>query len=328
MMTASLHSFSTPLIIAQATFWRGIDLFHEVLCQCEFINKKLRMVDEFNRIRLRESFGQRSKEIALREIASVLDESASGRNGAVALDDDLGDPTLAVCKLIGEASGIRIVAPPDLRRLKQRLPAIAKASRFRFRSVALRDNWWETDHGPLLAYLEQGLAPVAILKNKATNYELVDPETNQRIPIDANVAATLCPFAVSLYTPFPEKKLGAWDLIKFGVRESKLDMWTILGMGILLGLLGMVTPYFSGQIFDSIIPAADRVQLLQFTVGLTRSRLRDFCLRTCASNLGPSDGRQNGLPCASRRLGSAPRLAFHILPRLRRGRSCGPRTWS
>lgn len=271
-----LHSFSTPLIIGQATFWRGIELFHQVLCQCEFINKKLRMVDEFNRIRLRESFGQRSKEVALREIASVLDESATGKNGAIALDEDLGDQTFAVCRLIGQASGIRIVAPPDLRRLKQRLPAIAKASRFRFRSVALRDNWWETDHGPLLAYLEQGLAPVAILKNKSTNYELVDPETNRRTPVDATVAATLCPFAVSLYRPFPEKKLGAWDLIKFGVRESKLDMWTILSMGIVLGLLGMVTPYFSGQIFDSIIPAADRVQLFQFTVGLLAAAFGTF----------------------------------------------------
>jgi NHLM bacteriocin system ABC transporter ATP-binding protein len=270
-----LHSFSTPLIITQATFWRGIDLFHEVLCQCEFINKKLRMVDEFNRIRLRESFGQRSKDIALREIASVLDESGR-KNGAGALDDDLGDQTFSVCKLIGEASGIRVVAPPDLRRLKQRLPAIAKASRFRFRSVALRDNWWETDHGPLLAYREQGLAPVAILKDKATNYELVDTETNQRVPIDAAVASTLCPFAVSLYTPFPEHKLGAWDLLKFGIRESKLDMWTILGMGILLGLLGMVTPYFSGQIFDSIIPAADRVQLFQFAVGLLAAAFGTF----------------------------------------------------
>jgi hypothetical protein len=158
------------------------------------------------------SFGRRSKEIALREIASVLDESAVSKNGA-ALGDDLTDQTFAVCKLIGEASGIQIVAPPDLRRLKQRLPAIAKASRFRFRSVALRDNWWETDHGPLLAYREQGLAPVAILKNKATDYELVDPETNERRSIDASVAATLCPFAVSFYTPFPEKKLRAWDLI-------------------------------------------------------------------------------------------------------------------
>src|SRR5262249_42202521 len=30
-----LHSFLTPMIIGQATFWHGVDLFHEVLCQCE-----------------------------------------------------------------------------------------------------------------------------------------------------------------------------------------------------------------------------------------------------------------------------------------------------
>jgi NHLM bacteriocin system ABC transporter ATP-binding protein len=272
---SQLHSFSTPTIINQATFWRGIDLFHEVLCQCEFINKKLRMVDEFNRIRLRESFGLRSKEFALKEIASVLDESAAARGG-ISAGEDFVDPTLAVCRLVGEASGIVVIAPPDLRRLKQRLPAIAKTSRFRFRSVALRDNWWETDHGPVLGYLEEGLAPVAILKNKATEYELVEPQTGIRKPIDATVAATLCPFAISFYRPFPEKKLTAWDLIKFGVRESKMDLWAILAMGVMLGLLGMVTPYFSGQIFDSIIPAADRNQLLQFTIGLIAAALGTF----------------------------------------------------
>jgi NHLM bacteriocin system ABC transporter ATP-binding protein len=270
-----LHSFPTPTIINQATFWRGIDLFHQVLCQCEFINKKLRMVDEFNRIRLRESFGRRSKEIALKEIASVLDQSAIDERGFAA-GEDFTDPTFATCKLVGDASGIQIVAPPDLRRLKQRLPAIAKASRFRFRSVALRDNWWETDHGPLLAYLEEGLAPVAILKNGATDYQLVDPQNNTRKLVDATIAATLCPFAVSFYKAFPEKKLTTWDLIKFGVQESRMDLWTILAMGVALGLLGMVTPYFSGQIFDSIIPAAERNQLLQFTIGLIAAAVGTF----------------------------------------------------
>jgi ATP-binding cassette subfamily C protein len=142
--------------------------------------------------------------------------------------------------------------------------------------VALRDNWWETDHGPLLAYLEEGLAPVAILKNGATDYHLVDPQNNNRKRVDAAIAATLCPFAVSFYKPFPEKKLTAWDLIKFGVRESKMDLWTILAMGVTLGLLGMVTPYFSGQIFDSIIPAADRNQLSQFTIGLIAAAVGTF----------------------------------------------------
>ena len=81
------------MIGAQASFWRGIDIFHEILCQYEFINKKLRMVDEFNRVQLRESWS-RSREVALREIASVLDESATGRNGVGDLAEDLGDRPL------------------------------------------------------------------------------------------------------------------------------------------------------------------------------------------------------------------------------------------
>jgi ATP-binding cassette subfamily C protein len=39
-------------------------------------------------------------------------------------------------------------------------------------------------------------------------------------------------------------------------------------MGVLVGLLGMVTPYFSGQILDQLIPAADRLALMNFTIGL------------------------------------------------------------
>jgi NHLM bacteriocin system ABC transporter ATP-binding protein len=270
-----LHCFSTAAILGQATFWHGVDLFHEVLCQCEFINKKLRLVDEFNRLRMRESFAERSKEVALRDIASVLEHSRNGATGTAGFDGT-DDPLVSACRLVGGAAGLKIVVPPNFHRVKQRLTAIAKASRFRFRVVALRDNWWETDHDPLLAYRDPSGDPVAILKTKTNDYEIVDPRTQERQRIDARTAATLRPFAAVFYAPLPERKLKAFDLIKFGVRDSKLDLWAILGIGVLVGLLGMVTPYFSSQIFDSVIPAADRPLLLQFTVGLIAAGLGTF----------------------------------------------------
>ena len=269
-----LNSLSTSKIIVDDMFWRGIDSFHKTICDCEFINKNLRLVDEFNRVELREAFGYRSRVVALRDIASVLD--GKNRQDGSALSDDLSDTMLVTCKLVGAASGIKIMTPPDLHRSKEKILSIAKASRCRIRMVALRDNWWETDHGPLLAYREQTLDPVAILKTSSTKYALVDPLTRERTPVDEKVAATLRPFAVSFYAPLPAKKLNAWDLVKFGVRESKKDLWTILGMGVLVGLLGMVTPYFSGQIFDTIIPSADRNQLFQFTIGLIAAALGTF----------------------------------------------------
>jgi NHLM bacteriocin system ABC transporter ATP-binding protein len=278
-----LYSFSTPAIINQASFWLGIDLFHDVLCRCEFINKKLRIVDDFNRLRAREASGLQARDSALREIASVLDAAVETK-GAL-LGDPTANPLIVACRLVGEACGIPIRIPPDLHQVSEKLAAIAKASRFRYRSVALRGEWWETDHGPLLAFRDRTHEPVAILKAKSQSlaYELVDPRTGGRVTITQAVAATLSPFAVSFYPPLPEKHLGAWDLIKFGARDSKKDLWAIVLMGVLTGLLGMVTPYFSGQIFDSIIPAADRSQLLQFAIGLFAAALATFAFELTRS---------------------------------------------
>ena len=276
-----LSCFSTPTAITQPTFWMGLALFHEVLCQCEFINKKLRIVDDFNRLRAREASGLRSRDTALREIASVLEPIGEGRDGN--LLDSSANPLLAACRIVGEASGIQVKVPPDLHLVSDKLGAIAKASRFRYRAVALRGDWWEADHGSLLAYREGTRDPVAIVKTGPKTYELADPRTPERIPITPAVAATLAPFGVSFYGPLPETKLGAWELIKFGLKDSKSDLRTILLMGVLIGLLGMVTPYFSGQIFDSIIPSADRSQLTQFAIGLFAAAFATFAFELTRS---------------------------------------------
>jgi NHLM bacteriocin system ABC transporter ATP-binding protein len=276
-----LSCFSTPAGITQATFWMGLAIFHEVLCQCEFINKKLRIVDDFNRLRAREASGLRSRDTALREIASVLEPIGEGRDGN--LVDSSANPILAAARVVGEACGIQIKVPPDLHLVSDKLGAIAKASRFRCRAVALRGDWWETDHGSLLAYREGTRDPVAIVKTGPKSYELADPRMPDRIPITPEVAATLSHFGISFYAPLPETKLGAWDLIKFGLRDSQSDLHTILLMGVLIGLLGMVTPYFSGQIFDSIIPSADRSQLTQFAIGLFAAALATFAFELTRS---------------------------------------------
>ncbi|MBV8814337.1 MAG: hypothetical protein JO271_07595, partial [Verrucomicrobia bacterium] len=277
-----LSCFSTQASITQSTFWMGLSLFHEVLCQCEFINKKLRIVDDFNRLRAREASGLRARDTALREIASVLETNRDRRSAAL-LSDISGNPLVIACRMVGEASRIPIKVPPDLFQVSDKLAAIAKASRFRYRTVALRGEWWEIDHGPLLAFREGTHEPVAILKTAPEAYELADPRATQRVPVTPATAATLSPFAISFYTPMPERRLGAWDLIKFGVQNCHADLRTIALMGVLIGLLGMVTPYFAGQIFDSIIPSADRSQLTQFAIGLFAAALATFAFELTRS---------------------------------------------
>ncbi|MDR3406300.1 MAG: NHLP bacteriocin export ABC transporter permease/ATPase subunit [Chthoniobacter sp.] len=260
--TTSRTSLSNPAI------WRGLDYFHETLCQCEFINKRLVAVDEFNRLRTKADYRRVAKEAALTDIASVMDETAGTQKPET---DGAGDPLLAACRLVGQSQGITIRPHPESGKEGNKmdpLGAIIKASRIRSRTVALRGEWWKHDHGALLAYIASTKQPVAILPTAPCTYEFANPQVGLRNKLTPEVAATLDPFAYSFYRPFPDGLLKGVDLVKFGARGLTGDFKMIIVMGVVTGVLGTFTPWFTGQIFDQVIPGAERSQLFQFTMGL------------------------------------------------------------
>jgi NHLM bacteriocin system ABC transporter ATP-binding protein len=188
-------------------------------------------------------------------------------------------PLLAACRLVGQKSRIDIKVPRGEGYVqgRQDLEAIANASRMRIRQVILKDLWWRSDCGPLLGFLEDEDRPVALIPASKTSYRLCYPETGERIPINAQIAQTVKPFAYSFYRSFPPKALGAWDLLKFGFKSAwKSDFAIIIVLGLLGGLLGMITPIATGFIFDTIIPQAERVQLTQLGLFLLTSALASF----------------------------------------------------
>lgn len=265
--TTIITTHTSAASVGSDTFWNGLEAFHRVLCQCEFINKKLAAVDEFNRLKTKAEYSEAAREAAYREIAGVLE---AGRAAAAAAAPG-ADATFEACRLVGETLGMDIKDHPEANRqasFDARVAAIAKASRFRTRQVALRDTWWTRDQGPVLGRWEKGGDPVAILPTGPKSYEVVDPRRNTRTPVTEEVAGRLNAFGIVLYRPFPDGSLSAFDLVKFGARGLRGDLLTLAMMGVAMGLLGTLTPYFTGRLFDSAIPQADRNLLLQFTTGL------------------------------------------------------------
>jgi len=253
--------------IGDDALWYGIEAFHRVLCQCEFINKKLATVDEFNRLKTKAEYSEAAREAAYREIAGVLEAKTTAAAEAAAG----ADSTFEACRLVGDFQGMTIRDHPESNRqasFDARVAAIAKASRFRSRQVALRDAWWRQDQGPILGRWDKGGDPVAILPTSPRSYEVVDPRRNSRTPVTDEVATRLNVFGTVFYRPFPDGPLTALDLMKFGARGLRGDLMTLAMMGVAMGLLGTMTPYFTGRLFDSAIPQADRNLLLQFTIGL------------------------------------------------------------
>lgn len=182
-----------------------------------------------------------------------------------------GTALLVAAGAVGRAMGIDIRPPArseDPKRVKDPLEAIARASRIRTRRVILRGAWWQFDAGPILAYTAQDERPIALLPKSGNYYEIFDPEQRRRILLTADAAGLIAPVAYVFYRPFPEKVLKSLEILKFATRGTLRDWATVLVLGGIISVLGMVTPQATGILIDNAIPSANRGLIFQLALGL------------------------------------------------------------
>ncbi|UBF30476.1 NHLP bacteriocin export ABC transporter permease/ATPase subunit (plasmid) [Kovacikia minuta CCNUW1] len=219
---------------------------------------------ELQRLQAQEQLNRQVTAEALGELASTL-----GHQTADFFADD--SPLLMAAGAIGKALGVSIRPPAqseDLKRVKDPLEAIMRASRVRMRRVLLRDNWWQRDCGPLATYTRQDNQLVALLPVAATRYELFNPGDRTYTPVTPEIAATLTPVAYMFYRPLPDKALNTLALLQFALKGCMKDLLVILLTGIAATLLGMLTPQATALLMDHAIPDANRGLLLQVGLGL------------------------------------------------------------
>jgi ATP-binding cassette subfamily C protein len=264
----SVTPLPTDGVIARDVFWRSLEIFHETVREFEFVTKRFLLADEWVRLRDKERHIEQAREEAEANIAGVLEQGGRPKEF---LATGSSEPVLRACKLVGDNLGMTMKRHPaadERMTYEEKIAAIASASGCRTRVVALRDDWWDSDHGPMVAQLESTKEPIALLPTGARSYEAVDPKTGERGPVDAEVADALGPFAYTFYRPFPDGELSVMDVVKFGARGLAEDFRLLVMMGITVGLFGTVTPYLTGQIYDAAIPQADRSMLVGFGLAL------------------------------------------------------------
>ncbi|NES05554.1 MAG: NHLP bacteriocin export ABC transporter permease/ATPase subunit, partial [Okeania sp. SIO2F4] len=147
------------------------------------------------------------------------------------------------------------------------LQEIVKASRCRMRQVKLRDKWWQKNSGALLGWLELENIPVALLPRQ-NQYFLYNPKTQTSIPINQNVAATLSSTAFTFYRPFPFQVKNVWEIFLFAIKSYEWDGIKTIILGIIISLMGMITPQASAILVNNAIPDSDKLLLWQIGLGL------------------------------------------------------------
>src|SRR5207247_7556784 len=97
------------------------------------------------------------------------------------------------CQLVGGRLNVAFREPPKRTQHATgiaRLQEIADISGVRTRTVALKDEWWRDDNGPLLAFKAETREPCALLPSKDHPYELHVPATGHVEPVTTEAAQT------------------------------------------------------------------------------------------------------------------------------------------
>ena len=167
---------------------------------------------------------------------------------------------LEACRAVAAAVGVEVKSP-RLDAADDPLRLIARASGFRTRRVRLDEGWWARDGGPLLGYTAEGARPVALLPCGERGYSLFEPGRRVRSAVTAEVAQGLSPTAVTFTKVLGGLRPGAFDLVRFGLPYVRREIRTVLRLGVVSGLLGLVVPVVTAVVIDDAIPRAGRWQL-------------------------------------------------------------------
>jgi ATP-binding cassette subfamily C protein len=154
--------------------------------------------------------------------------------------------------------------------LSQMQAALSRLTGVRMRGVLLEHTWYKNDGGALLGFLLEGddaLYPVALLPGPG-GYRVHDDRQKQPYRLTAALSNGLHPQAYQFYPPLPAKPLGPLDVLDFSSRRARRDIAFSLGVGLAMGSVATFIPLLTGQIFDRIIPGAERGLLRELTMVL------------------------------------------------------------
>lgn len=208
---------------------------------------------------------------SLRKLARVGDVEA--------VDDRDGEPLERAAARIAsflEVPSIRLELPKGSRpNLGQIQTAISLVTSVRSRKVILDGHWHTHDSGALLGFLlddgddvqDERVNPVALLP-VGGGYELHDPRRDAAVRVDETVAHRLHPQAYQFYGSLPDRPLRPLDILRFSGRGSIRDVVFVMVIGLGLGSLATLIPLLTAQVFDRLIPGAERGLLLQLTIVL------------------------------------------------------------
>lgn len=169
--------------------------------------------------------------------------------------------------------------PDTVREPEEQLEYLLRPHGIMRRTVHLTERWYQDAVGAMLGILKEDQSVVALLPNGLRGYRFLDRKSGKYVKVDKHTEKLLEKEAICFYKPFPLKKLGIADLLRYIAGTLELSDILMLAAGTLgITLLGLLTPKLNHIIFSRLVTDGSLQTVLAMTVFLVCVSLSSLLL--------------------------------------------------
>ncbi len=158
--------------------------------------------------------------------------------------------------------------PDTITDMNEQLEYLLRPHGIMHRTIKLSKGWYKDAVGAMLCVRKSDGRVTALIPAGFTGYCFTD-ENGKRVKVTSGNEGIFDEEALAFYKPFPLRKMGMTDLIKYMAGTvSKADSVFIAGIMLLVTIIGMLTPKINNIIFSDVIASGSIRLLLSVTVFL------------------------------------------------------------
>lgn len=174
--------------------------------------------------------------------------------------------------------------PTEITSVDDQLEYIFRPHGIMRRNVKLSEGWYKDAIGPMLTTSTEDGKLVALTPYGLNGYSYTEPGTGKKIKITKKNEHLISDDAIAFYLPFPLKKIGIPDLIKYMLKiMSASDYVVLLLITLVVTLLGMLIPHFQNILMGDVIASGSIKALIGIAIVLVCSSISSLILESARS---------------------------------------------
>ncbi|MDO4731592.1 MAG: ATP-binding cassette domain-containing protein [Clostridia bacterium] len=206
-------------------------------------------------IRERKRIDEESLSEAMDEISSIITRKKIESKDILSEDKKNENTADAICRILRYYRVKTVELPAEIKGLDNQLEYLCRPCGIMRRKVKLEKGWYKDSVGALLGKKKDGTV-IALIPSRFSGYSYYDITTGKQVRLNLKTVNEHEKDAICFYKPFPLKKLGITDLLKYVIGSVPVSAYfLVLAIMIISTLVGMISPRITHIIYDEVVPS-------------------------------------------------------------------------